>query len=183
MKQTSFLPSLSRFHGHASQKGKRKTARPFSHKNPIHIVLKSSRARGRWSLSTRENEHHVNERLKVCAKKYHIKIHNFQNVGNHLHLLIQSKTKTYKEAQEEFQSFLRRFAGEVAFIITNAKKGAAKGRFWDALAYSRIVTWGREFKVVTDYFTKNLFESKGLWTGSWEPLSTRDSSASKVGPP
>lgn len=169
MKQTSFLPSLSRTHGHDTQKGKRKLARPFSHKNPIHLVLKSSKARGHLSMLTKENEHHVKNRLEFCAKKYKIRVYNFQNVGNHLHLLVQTKTRTYKEAQLDFQNFLRRFAGETAFLVTKAKKGQSKGGFWNALTFSRIMTWGREFKTVSEYFTKNFFESKGLWSGSWEP--------------
>ncbi len=55
MKQQSFLPKLPTAHGGDLRNGRRKVARPFSHKNAIHVVLRSHRARGRWSMLARAN--------------------------------------------------------------------------------------------------------------------------------
>jgi hypothetical protein len=169
MKQTSFLPKLGpKFrpdHGGEINKGKRKSARPFSHKHAIHVVFRSIKARGHWSLLTRPNEKLVTRLLDVCAKRYHIKVYRSVNVGNHLHLLIKTEAKHYTAAQADFQNFLRQFAGAVAFFVTNAKKSEPKGGFWDKLVYSQIVNWGRQYKSVRDYFTKNFFESKNLLAG------------------
>ena len=170
MKQASFLPTIRLKHGGDVRDGKRKTARPFSHKDAMHLVLRSSRARGKWSLLTRQNAKRVESLLHDCAKRYRIRVYRFVNVGNHLHILIKSGAGAHLEAKRNFQGFAREFAGAVAFQVTGAKKTDAKGHFWDRTFFSRILSWGREFKRVTEYFTKNFLESQGLWSGSWDPF-------------
>ncbi|MEK6705182.1 MAG: hypothetical protein AABZ06_05290 [Bdellovibrionota bacterium] len=55
-----------------------------------------------------------------------------------------------------------------AIIVTGAKKGSAltsneTGRgFWDHLAFTRIVHFGRDFENMGRYLIKNLFESAGV---------------------
>jgi REP element-mobilizing transposase RayT len=176
MKQASFLPSLGLKHrpdhGGSLGQGKRKTARPFSHKHAVHVVLRSEKAKGTWSLLTSKNEKLVDRLLEACARRYHIKIYRFINVGNHLHLLVKAESRQYLVAKKEFQGFLRQFAGMIAFSITGAKKGAARGGFWRRLVYTTIVQWGRQYNAVKDYFTKNFFESKGLWAGKQDAWLT-----------
>ena len=104
--------------------------------------------------------------LKTFSKKYRIRVYRYENVGNHLHLLLKTEGKSQSGAKADFQNFLRRFAGAVAFQVTDAKKASPQGGFWEKLAYSRLITWGREYKAIHDYFTKNFFESKGLWAGA-----------------
>ena len=41
-----------------------------------------------------------------------------------------------------------------------------KRKFWNELIYSRIVTWGREFKAVLEYIFKNELQALGLLTRS-----------------
>jgi REP element-mobilizing transposase RayT len=157
-RQLSFLPKIRLDHGGATAKGRRKVARPFDPKRPLHLVLKSSRACGSWSLLHPKNAPQVEEILRSNARKHGVRLYRVMNVGNHLHLLVSAKTRT------AFQSFLREMAGAVAFRVTGAKKThPIGGRFWDALAYSRIVTWGREFKALHDYLIKNAFEAAGVW--------------------
>jgi hypothetical protein len=43
----------------------------------------------------------------------------------------------------------------VARLCTGAKKGLAKGAFWEKLAFSRIVTRGREQQAVERYIHLN----------------------------
>ncbi len=168
MKQLTFLPKLRIDHGGAILKDKRKEARPFSHKHAIHLVLRSTRAKGMWSFLNPKNKTRIEKILGKCAKIYHIKIYRQVNVGNHLHLLVKTETKQYSIAQKEFRSFLRHLAGEIAFQITGAKKGEAFRRpddnegFWDARPYSRLVTWGREFNALVKYITKNFLETFGI---------------------
>jgi hypothetical protein len=172
MKQASFLPGLRLNrrpdHGGELGRGKRKSARPFSHKHAIHIVLRSVRARGVWSLLLPRNERLVERLLNECSRRYHIKVYRFINVGSHLHLLIKTEARQYYVAKREFQGFLRQFAGAVAFKVTGARKGEAKGGFWHKLAYTTLVQWGRQYEAIKDYFTKNFFESKGLWAGKYD---------------
>ncbi|OFZ21042.1 MAG: hypothetical protein A2X94_06840 [Bdellovibrionales bacterium GWB1_55_8] len=180
MKQASFLPSLRLEHGGGVRQGRRKVARPFSHKHPIYLVLRSSRAQGKWSLLTRENAKLFEHLLADCARRYRIRVYRSVNVGNHLHLLVKADAKGFVSAKRNFQGFLREFSGALAFQIMGARKTNAKGRFWDRTLYSRIISWGHEFKRVTEYFTKNFLESKGLWSGSWDPFQVISNG---VGPP
>ena len=94
--------------------------------------------------------------MTEIAERYGVKVYRFENVGNHLHLLISVQSR------RQFQTFLRVLAGQVVFLVTGAKKGNAVGKFWDKLAFSRIVNWGRDFANVSHYFFKNAWESFGL---------------------
>ncbi len=156
-KQLSFIPSLSLTHGGDTSQGKRKIARPIDLKRPLHVVLRSSMAKGQWSLLHLKNKNQINKLTQKIAKKYRIRIFRFVNVGNHIHLLIQ----TY--SRKNFQSFLRELSGTIACLVTNAKKGKPIGRFWDKLAFSRIVFWGIDFKKLHTYLIKNIFEAHGLY--------------------
>lgn len=163
---TGFSRQELRFGGLLNQ-GKRKAARPFSHRVPIHVVLKSSRARGSWSL--KRHSERVERLLRMTARAYQIRVFYHANVGNHLHLLIRTESRSYPTAKAQFQAFLRRFSGELAFQIMGAKKGEPKGRFWDAIPFSRLVHWGRDFARARVYVFKNLFETAGLWDRKRNP--------------
>jgi hypothetical protein len=92
------------------------------------------------------------------ARKWGIRVHERANVGNHLHLLVRARSR------REFQAFLRELAGGIAMRITGSRKSfsLAGGRFWDELAYTRVVSWGRDFTRVSLYIVTNLFEAAGL---------------------
>ncbi len=153
--------------------------RPFDPQRPLHVVLRSSRAKGEWSLLRHRDR--IERLLDRQAHKWGIRIHRFANVGNHLHLLVSlgapsarvgrprlGETK-FAQARARFSSFLRQFAGAVAFEITGASKSRPVGRFWDGLAFTRVVSWGREFESVMCYLVKNLFEAAGLWNRKRNP--------------
>ena len=88
--------------------------------------------------------------------------------GNHLHLLVRGLTR------EELQNFFRVFAGHVAQQILNLfplsshkiaeTAGFAKNKrkFWQLLIYSRVVSWGRDFKYVAGYIYKNTLEALNI---------------------
>jgi REP element-mobilizing transposase RayT len=161
--QLSFLPKIRLDHGGDLGKGKRKIARPFDPKRPLHVVLRSSRAQGKWSFLHPSHSKQVQQMIQETAQRHGIRIYRLANVGNHLHLLLSSKRK------QDFQAFLRVIAGAIASWVTGAKKSNPVGRFWDQLAYSRIVSWGREFRTIHAYLIKNLFEAAGLWDREKHP--------------
>jgi hypothetical protein len=48
-------------------------------------------------------------------------------------------------------------------IVTGAKKGKPLSRkFWDGLAYTKIVTFGRQFKNTSNYVFRNTLEAFGV---------------------
>lgn len=176
-RQLSFLPRQTTGHGGSLRLGRRKTARPIDPKQAIHIVLRSSRARGEWSMLHRKHQNHVDSAVKKIAHRHTIKIYRYANVGNHLHLLV--KTPTLRA----FRGFLRDLAGTIAQVVTGAQKTNPIGKFWDHLAYTKIVTWGREFRNLELYFIKNLFEAAGLFTRKAKAAGLRVISLSGWGDP
>jgi REP element-mobilizing transposase RayT len=119
----------------------------------MHVVLHSQRAHGEWSLT--RHSRGVRDALAACARRDGIKLHGFANVGTHLHLLVRARRR------QAFQRFLRSFAGIVARLVTGAKRNCplANGRFWSALAWSRVVFWGRDYVAVCHYIFRNEVEA------------------------
>lgn len=153
-----------REHGGALAQGRRKLYRPLDPKRPVHLVLRSSRATGKWSMLHPENVFKVKALLKKWSAHFDVKVYGFANSGNHLHLIVKARTRN------GFQDFLRTFSALTARLITKARKGAAlaknkeKLRFWDALAFSRIVTWGRDLIATQRYLLRNKLEAVGFMT-------------------
>lgn len=147
-------PSLE--HGGFIRQGRRKTRRPFDPKRAMHIVMRSSKAKGASSFLHRNNKGLIHVLLVDLCARYQLKLYKYENVGNHLHLLLKFPSR------RELKAFLRVFAQGVMFLVTGAKKGAPKGRFFDAIAYSRVVGWGREFRALKNYLWKNALEGFGF---------------------
>ena len=156
MKQLSLIPSPNLFYGGKHIQGKRKTFRPIDPKRPMHLVIRASQARGKWSFLHPDNERLVKSTIKKLSEENQVRIFQYANVGNHIHFLLQPKTR------KGFQKFLRKLTGKIAMAITGAKKGRKlPQRFWDLLAFTRVVHWGKAFKNTNHYLIKNLFEAMG----------------------
>ena len=144
-------------HGGELSVGRRKTRRPVVIKRAMHLTLRSTKAVGKWSLLHPRHRSFIGYAVATLSKRYDVKIYQFSNNGNHLHLLVKARTR------RGFQSFLRLLSGRIALRITGAKKGNSLGsRFWDLPAFTRIVEWGRDFKHVTAYVIQNINEALGL---------------------
>lgn len=172
-KSDSFLPGFNKAasasHGGELARGKRKTYRPIDPKQALHVVLRSSKARGSLSMLHPKHRNHIERFVQKTARHWGIKLYRFANVGNHIHLLIQVPTR------EAWKSFSRELSGGIAQIVTGAQKGSALSRsqdnsipasakrgFWDDLVFTRIVSFGRDFNGMAKYLIKNLFESAGV---------------------
>ena len=157
--QYQFFARAPLDHGGSIRKGKRKIQRPFDRKRPMHLVMRSTRAKKDWSFLHRRNKGAIHGLVVDLAEKYGVKLYKFENVGNHLHLLVKFPSR------RELIAFLRVFAQAVMFQVTGARKGSPQGRFFDAIAYSRVVSWGREFSALKAYLWKNALESLGFSAG------------------
>jgi REP element-mobilizing transposase RayT len=134
--------------------GKRKLARPFDRRKPIHITMKATKAQGRLSMLSPKRRLAISDLLERKAKASGTKIHKFANVGNHLHLLATFRSR------EQFQKFMRSFSGEVARLTTGARKGKPFGKFWDALAHTRVIVGLRAYALAERYIFANEIEVK-----------------------
>jgi REP element-mobilizing transposase RayT len=151
------MKNMLQFGGSLLKKSNAKTARPISTKHAMHIVLKSSLAKGEWSLLSPKNQKMVDKALRTLTKKYGIKIYEFANVGNHLHLLIKLNNRF------TFKPFIRALAGCIALKVTGANKfKGLKHKFWDYRPWSRIVEWKKAYTMAKDYVIQNHLEAIGL---------------------
>ena len=137
--------------------GKRKGRRPLDRKKGIHLVLRSSLAVKEKSFLSPRHAGFIKGLVAKLSRAYGIRVYEFSNVGNHLHLLIRVQHR------EDFKTFLRVLSGKIAQRITGAVKGKPFGkRFWDLPAYTRIVEWGKAFRTTRQYVYKNTLEALGL---------------------
>lgn len=157
--------------------GRRKATRPLSTKHAIHLVLKSSGARDSRSLLRPRLARMARQVLFHQAKKSNIKILDYVNVGNHLHLTIRLHDR------QGFKKFSRAATGLIARQALKKERGPAriattetelksnsrqsestksspkKTPFWDHRPFTRIVTWGRDLKALMRYLEKNRKQS------------------------
>lgn len=166
------LNRITRKRAHGEEKtrsGRRKEARPFDPKQALHVTLRSQKARGDWSMLRKKHCNAIMELRLRLEKRWNVRVYRYANVGNHLHLLMRAKRL------KDWQGFIREFTGGIAILVTGARKGAALKRnkslevpesamrgFWDGLVYTRIVTWGRDFRRVCEYIWLNIYEARGI---------------------
>jgi hypothetical protein len=141
------------WHGGAESKGHRKNYRPLAEGKWIHLTLKSEKAKGPWSFLTPKNQALVTEILKSKAYKWGIQIAQVVNVGNHLHIKLKFK---YREG---FQNFLRSVTALIVRKITKARRGVKAGKFWQGLAFTRVLKTSFEEMQLKGYFKANALQA------------------------
>src|SRR5262249_50944354 len=110
---------------------------------------------GRLSLLGAKNRVEVERILQDRAKQFKIKVHSRVNVGNHLHIVASFPNS------ELFKNFLRTVTCLIARVVTGAKKGKPFGkRFWDHLAFTRVVNGSRDFFGLMKYLERNRIEAE-----------------------
>jgi len=160
---------------------KRKTARPFDPARPLHITMRSTMAVDEGSMLHPKRVKIIKNITYAAAARHGVVIQRYVCVGNHIHLLLQTKSRRMHTARPVLRAFLRQAAGLIARVMTGAKKGAPAGRtgasqrkFWDHLVWSRVVGWGKDLRGIFKYFEKNRADSYDIlacwgWhaTGDW----------------
>ncbi len=152
-----------REHGGSLHIGRRRTRRPLSTKEPIHLVLKSDFATGARQIT--RHRQIVERILKKASRLYHIRIYDKGVAWNHIHLVILGKRRI------DIQNFFRVVAGHIAqeilvkHPIKEHETGTAprdpENKFWQTRIYSRLVSWGRELEAVLNYVRQNALEAVG----------------------
>ncbi len=140
-------------HGGAKTKGHRKLERPLSTKKWIHLVLKSDKARGEFSFLTPKNKIFIGRLVQAKARRFGVRVADQANVGNHLHLKIKISSR------ENFQKFLISITAQIARFVTGARRGKSFGKFWQGLAYTRVLSTEKENLILGGYFMANREEA------------------------
>jgi hypothetical protein len=143
-KQLQLFSSTNKtaFGGSLLKNSHAKTARPFSPKASMHIVLKAN------TYVLKYYDRRVELLIEKQARKQLIKIYAMQNVGNHIHLVLRAKNKVI------LQNFLRSIGGLIPRLLGQAN-------LWVQRPFSRIIRWGRSFKTIKNYMTLNHYEANG----------------------
>lgn len=128
--------------------------RPLATKNSMHLVLRSSRAKGAWRFQANRNK--WKPILRKFAAKYGVRILSQADPGNHIHLHIQLTNRhTYKP-------FIRAVTAAIAMAVTGVSRWKKIDfRFWDRRPVSRVVIGRRGHLTVSDYVRVNELESQG----------------------
>jgi len=99
----------------------------------------------------------VNHSIRRFAARFEVKIYRYAINSNHIHIALRVKTR------RSFQNYLRATAGVIGLKILSATKNEMNGRrFWDLLAFSRIVEWGRAYSILLKYVLQNQMEAEGV---------------------
>jgi len=134
--------------------------RPLSTKETLHLVLKSTQAKGDWSFSKRENRHKIHEILTRFSRKYGVRVLSYANVGDHLHFHVKLSNRYL------YAPFIRALTSAIAMAVTGCSrwkplKREAKDRFWDYRPFTRVVKSFRAFLNLKDYIRINQYEGAG----------------------
>lgn len=137
-------------------RGNPRGRRPLDRKKAIHMTFRSEEAKGPRRLL--KHDHRILQALERLSRRFGVTVYMFANAGNHLHLLLRPT----REASA-FHGFVRAFSGVVARIATGAERGAARTiKFWAGRPWSRLVSFGKPFRVAYAYVRKNILEIVGL---------------------
>lgn len=157
MKQQNLIkPESKSYGGSLRNKRKGRRARPISTKDSMHLVLRSSKAKGNWSFKRKENERKISRIIAKFSKKYYVQMISIANVGNHLHLHIRLiKRSTYKP-------FIRAVTAAIAMAITGVSRwNKIKIKFWDYRPFTRVIVGFRALLTLRDYIAINQLEGLG----------------------
>lgn len=161
--QLSLLPKGQRSYGGQLRNTRRgrQGARALTTTGSIHLVLRSSRARGAWSFLLSKNRMIIKSALNTHAKKNFVNIISVANVGNHLHIHLKIADRIL------YKRFIRAVTGIIALKIMSASKNTPRvvnsaTRFWDYRPFTRIITDFKYFLNLEDYILINQFEGLGF---------------------
>jgi REP element-mobilizing transposase RayT len=138
----------------------RSTPRPLATRNTMHLVLRSTKAKGDWSFTRPKNAAEIKRITTKFANKYGVKIFSVANVGNHLHFHLRL-TNRYL-----YRPFIRALTSAITMAVTGASrwkplKKQARDRFWDYRPFTRVVESFRAFLNLRDYIYINQLEGYG----------------------
>lgn len=189
-----------KFFGGALLYKKRKSQRPLSRKEAIHLVLRSPWAMGQDSFLAKRNQFAIKQILGRFGKKFGVRIYQQAINSNHLHLLLRITNR------QLYRAFIKAIAGQIAshvmgqqsFLLFSAsrmklntnnrriREGCAGDGskvsataiagdgswcttpaesltgFWEFRPFSRVVNWGRDFKICLAYVKQNVLEALGF---------------------
>lgn len=137
----------------------RSQGRPIDTKATMHLVLRSSQAKGAFSFRRKKNELAISNIVAKFSAKFGIEVLSLANVGNHLHFHIRIKRR------RAYYGFIRAITSAIRMAIVGSPRwGGAliEGKFWDERPFSRVIRGRRAFLTLQGYVFINQLEGKGV---------------------
>lgn len=128
--------------------GKRKRKRPVSTKAPMHLVLKSQKAKGKFAFNPSNRK--IKNLIFKMGHCFQVRILTVALNWSHIHLVVQVRER------KSYVNFIRALTGAMVLLL-KAPKG-----FFDLRPYTKIGTWGRQLRNWFEYSVKNQIEAAGL---------------------
>ncbi len=148
-----FFKKLPNECGGSQALNKRKSQRTLSGKVPIHLVLRSDKAKGVYSFVNHQMV--LSKLITRLGKKHGVKIYAYAINWNHIHFVIRIFHR------RNYNYWIRDLTGQIVQCIS-AKTKTRLHEFFTARPYTRLINWGREFKTVMEYQILNKMEVFGL---------------------
>jgi REP element-mobilizing transposase RayT len=173
-KQLAFFKPESKSFGGELLHGRRRRRRPTSCQHSLHVILRSSWARGPHSFRAPRNLPRIERLIRGIARKFRIKVYRQAIVGNHIHLIIGFGYR------ESYKSFVRLLSGQIASHVMGQQsfkvfrrslhpgdtpgpqEPQGKGQqFFQFRPFTRVLNWGRDFQTCAQYVRQNALEAIG----------------------
>jgi REP element-mobilizing transposase RayT len=127
-------------HGGSTLAGKRKGARPLCTKRPLHLVMKCKK-------QIFEDRHMIIDTLVSYSQDFGVPIYSFAIGHDHIHFI------TKIPSREAYVKFIRAVTGVLGKTL-----GA---KLFASMAFTRIATWGRDYRQLLRYMQQNWDEACG----------------------
>ena len=129
--------------------GKRKAKRPLSTTTPTHLIFRADELKVFLPGNMKQEK-----LLSQLAERFHIKIYQKSFNWTHLHLLVTLPSR------EAYNSFVRLFTAGIVSLYE--ERNGKNQKLFKLRPFTRVVSWGRDFKRVRNYHEKNNRESWGM---------------------
>ena len=129
--------------------------RPLSTRESMHLVLRSTLAKGEWSFRRPCHARKVDFILGRFAKRFGVTLISVANSGNHLHIHLRLGCR------HTYRAFIRAVTAAIAMAVTGASRWKKLAiRFWDRRPFTRVVVGRKAFLLVEDYVRINDIEAE-----------------------
>ncbi len=148
-----FKKRIAKTFGGQLLEGKRKSKRPLSTKSAIHLVIKSEKAKGNLSFVNHQSA--IVQTISNVSKKWNIRVYDHAVNFNHVHFVIRIKSES------DYRCWIRELTSEIVRLIS-VKTGSKITQFFSLRPWTRILSWGRDYKNAMEYLILNKMEVVGL---------------------
>jgi REP element-mobilizing transposase RayT len=146
--------------GSLRKKAANRGARPLSSISTLHVVLRSSQAKGLWSFRNPKHLDKIMSFIRQFSQIKGVQLLSFANVGNHFHFHVKIPNRTL------YQAWIRGLTSGLAMMVLGRKGFKALKeknlRFWDYRPFTRVVRSFKGFLKLKDYIEINQLEGLGI---------------------